>query len=168
MSLFGIFGGDKKQDSVQPAPHAAPGTAITYDPTLIGKLVQDHRHLVDLYQHVHTALEHKDINGIRTRLLQFRDDLQAHLLTENVKLYVYLARHLADNEDSAHIVNDMRREMMGIGRVVMDFLRKYTEHPINPGQLPELKAELEGIGAALVKRIEREEGSLYPLYLHTY
>lgn len=171
MTLFGMFGGNKEKDTAQQASAAsstAPGTAISFDPVLIGRLTQDHRHLVDIYKKIHTALEHKDVNGIRAGLLQFRDTLQAHLLLENVKLYIYLAHRLAGNEDSSQIVHDMRREMMGIGRVVMDFLRKYTEAPISPAQLPAFKTELDGIGAALVNRIEREEGALYPLYLPSY
>lgn len=172
MALFGLFGGSKNNDTAGKAETssgaAAPGTAITYDAALIPALTNEHRQLVEVYKQVHAALARSDMGGVRQRLLQFRGSLQEHLLKENVKLYVYLARHLASDEDSSQLVNDMRREMMGIGRVVMDFLRKYTETPIDPSQAAQFKTELDGIGAALVQRIEREESALYTLYLQNY
>jgi regulator of sigma D len=171
MALFGLFGENKDKGTVFPGAAggaAAPGTAIVYDPGLVPRLTNDHRQLVEVYKQVHAALARNDLAGVRHRLLQFRGALQEHLLAENVKLYVYLARHLAGDEASSQIINDMRREMMGIGRVVMDFLRKYTETPIEPAQAVQFKGELDGIGAALVQRIEREESALYPLYMQHY
>jgi regulator of sigma D len=172
MGLFDLFGGKNDKGAARPEPvptgKAAPGTAISYDASLVPKLTQDHRQLVDIYKQVQAALARNDLKGVRDRLQQFRGALQEHLLAENVKLYVYLARNVANDEDSSQLVNDMRREMMGIGRVVMDFLRKYTETPINPAEARQFKTELDGIGSALVQRIQREESALYPLYLPSY
>lgn len=85
-----------------------------------------------------------------------------------MKLYVYLTRQLADDEANSEIISDFRREMAKIGRVVMEFLRKYTEQPFDTTNMDEFKNELDGIGAALTARIEREEGVLYTLYMPSY
>ena len=172
MGLLDLFGNHKEKataaQGVTSPGKAAPGTAISYDAGLVPKLTQDHRQLVETYKQVHAALARNDLKTVRDRLIQFRGALQDHLLAENVKLYVYLARQLAGDEDSSQLVNEMRREMMGIGRTVMDFLRKYTDSPISPENTGHFKTELDGIGAALVQRIQREETSLYPLYLPSY
>jgi len=173
MTLFGLIGGKQRERQAGNGParapaQAAPGTAISYDAGLVPRLTQEHRKLLGIYQQLQLAVTKTDVAAIQQRLREFRGMLQEHLLQENVKLYVYLARHLAGDQASSELVSDMRREMMGIGRVVMDFLRKYTDSPMSPGQVLEFKKELDAIGAALVQRIEREESALYSLYLESY
>lgn len=166
MALLDLF---SKKEEKPAVPHAtAPGTSIGFDPGLVERLKGDHRRLLDIYKHVHTALGRGDFPAVRRHLGEFRSALQDHLLTENVKFYVYVSRQLASDESSSRIINDFRSEMQGIGRVVMDFLRKYTETELDAGAAATFKAELEQIGAALVQRIQREEGTLYPLYLPAY
>lgn len=59
----------------------------------------------------------------------------------------------------------MKREMGQIGRVVRDFIRHYREHGVNDDNIVKFTGELEGIGETLTDRIEREETSLYTLYM---
>lgn len=165
MSLLDLFG--KKEDKAAPA-HTAPGTSISFDPALIERLTGDHRRLLDIYKHVQGALAKGDYPGVKKLLGDFRTALQEHLLTENVKFYVYVSRQLASDETSSKIISDFRSEMQTIGRVVMDFLRRYTESGVDAPGADRFRGELEEIGAALVQRIEREEGTLYPLYLSAY
>jgi hypothetical protein len=164
MSLFDLFG--KKEDKA--AAHTAPGTSIHFDPHLIERLTGDHRRLLEIYKHVQAALGKGDFVAVKRQLGDFRTALQEHLLTENVKFYVYVSRQLASDESSSKIISDFRSEMQHIGRVVMDFLRKYTEGPLDAASADSFRAEFEQIGAALGQRIQREEGTLYPLYLPAY
>src|SRR3990172_9372386 len=75
---------------------------------------------------------------------------------------------LADDEVNAQIINEFRHEMNGIAQVVMAFVRRYSDSELNAVSLIAMKKELEEIGAALVKRIQREENTLYPLYRPSY
>lgn len=146
----------------------APGTSIYYDPGLISHLKSDHRKMLETFKKVQNALALEDFRGVQQNLGEFRAMLQEHLLTENVRLYVYLSKQLANDEVNFEIINGFRREMQEIGRVVMDFVRRYTGTQIDGSAAPKLKTELEQIGQALVARMQREEGSLYPLYMESY
>ena len=57
-----------------------------------------------------------------------------------------------------------RREMNSIANAVNKFLNNWITAGIDSTNVVEFKTELEGIGAALVKRIESEETTLYPIY----
>lgn len=151
-----------------PAPsQPAPGTSIYHDPTLVAKLRKEHQVLFDIYNQVQAAFDAKDFARVKERLTEFRSTIQQHLLTENVKLYIYLTHHLSDDANG-QVIAEFRHEMNGIARVVMDFLRRYTEGPLGANEAATFKKELEEIGSALVKRTQREENTLYPLYLPSY
>lgn len=155
--------------SASPAPsQPAPGTSIHHDPTLIAKLRKDHQVLFDIYNQVQAAFDAKNFARVKDLLAEFRSTVQQHLLTENVKLYIYLSHQLASDAANAQIISEFRHEMNGIARVVMDFLRRYTEGPLGANEAAAFKKELEEIGSALVKRTQREENTLYPLYLPSY
>lgn len=158
--------GKKKAQAKTGQP--APGTSIYYDPGLIARYRNDHRGLLEMYDRVHADLAAGNFASVKRGLADFRSKLQEHLLSENVKLYVYLSRQLAANEESSRLINDFRMEMNGIGRAVMDFVRKYTEGDLGPSQVTAFKKELDEIGAILKQRIGREETALYPLYMESY
>ncbi len=164
MALFG----KNKEHAAAAADNTAPGTTITYDPHLIEKLKSDHKTLLSMYGTVAEAAAKGEVSRIDSLLRGFKVALQDHLLLENIRLYVYLTHHLADDDTNSEIINDFRREMSRIGRTVMDFLRRYTDNPIPGTEVNEFRHELELIGEVLTARIEREESSLYPLYLGQY
>lgn len=167
--IFGIPIGRKAEMRTAYNPYKpAPGTSIYYDARLVDQLKGDHRQLIQLMQSIQEAVQDKDFETIRDLLGEFRTTLQAHLLTENVKLYVYLSRQLANNPVIIETVNEFRHEMRGIGRKVMDFLRRFADKTMAEDQLPGFSAELESVRGTLVRRIKREEAGLYPLYLPRY
>lgn len=144
--------------------HAAPGTRIHHHPELIQKFTQDHQTLLQLYTATKSAADAGDVVTAAERLDDFRSALQDHLLTENVRLYVYL-EHALDKDPISHgLVHEFRREMDAIGKVVVGFLGKYHDLAQHPDMASSFSAELEGVGKVLVKRIQREEETLYPLY----
>ncbi|MGQ0709218.1 MAG: hemerythrin domain-containing protein [Rhodoferax sp.] len=147
-----------------PAQAVAPGTGIHYHPDLIGKLTQEHQNLLRLFEHVQHAAQEGDVVLAARHLEAFRVQLQGHLLTENVRLYVYLEHALAADASSHQLMRAFRHEMDDIGKAVVDFLGHYRELAQRPDLTPKFIQSLEGIGAVLVERIRREEGILYPLY----
>ncbi|MFA7292591.1 MAG: hemerythrin domain-containing protein [Rhodocyclaceae bacterium] len=147
--------------------HAAPGTSIHYHADLIDKFTGDHYQLLQLFGETQAAAAAGDLAQAAERLEAFRVALQAHLLTENIRLYVYLEHALAEDVQSHALMREFRHEMDGIGRVVVAFLGKYRELALHPELAAEFTAELEGIGKVLVERIRREEETLYPLYTPT-
>ena len=62
------------------------------------------------------------------------------------------------------IVRDFQREMDGIAKAGLDFVRKYRTTLVDNATVGVFQRELEGIGAAVSKRMQREEEVLYPLY----
>lgn len=176
--LFGVFGKKDKGGEVMPAPvpvvpvpraeeHVAPGTQIHYSPELIDRFKSDHQHLLGLFGAIKAAASDGDVATAATHLDAFRGALQGHLLTENVRLYVYLEHALAGDAQSHMLMHEFRHEMDEIGKAVVAFLGKYRDLASRPDLASEFGHELDGIGKVLVQRIQREEATLYPLYLPT-
>lgn len=146
----------------------APSTQIQYHPDLIEQLVADHRALIGLYGEIKKVFEAGDYARVSKMLDEFRRGLQGHLLTENVRMYIYLERSLAGDEFNADLIRGYRREMDGIGKVAMNFLKKYEAIGVDTELAGPFAKDFATIGAVLVERIEKEERGLYPLYLPHY
>jgi len=153
-----------------PSPQyaAAPGTEIRYHPELIGQLVGDHRKLLGIYGEIQAAFDAGDYPQVSELLDALRSALQGHLLTENVRLYIYLDRCLARDEASAELIHGFRREMDGIGRVAMNFLKKYEAIGVDKELAVPFAKDFATIGKVLGERIQKEEQVLYPLYMPSY
>lgn len=111
-----------------------------------------------------TAAAQGNLAEAASLLEKFRVRLQGHLLTENVRLYIYLEHQLAGDPSSFALIHEFRQEMDGIGKALAAFLRKYQNLAAEPGLAPAFVDELAGVGKVLVERIQREEATLYPLY----
>lgn len=143
---------------------AAPGTAIRFHPELVGKLKHDHQDLLRLYTLTQAAARRGDVVTAARHLDEFRVLLQSHLLTENVRLYVYLEHALAKDASSHQLIRGFRHEMDDIGKAVVGFLTDYRDLAHHPEFAQQFSEALEGIGKVLAERIRREEDTLYPLY----
>ena len=175
MFLFDLLFGKKTEPAhpaaqPQPRPHAeedhvAPGTGIHHHPDLIVKFTQDHQELLHLYTLVHAAATAGNVGLASERLEDFRSALQSHLLTENIRLYVYLEHALQSDPPSHALMHQFRHEMDEIGKAVVAFLTKYQDLAEHPEWAQNFLTELDGIGKVLGKRIQSEEKTLYPLYL---
>ena len=146
----------------------APGTRIGYDPQLIRRLRNDHQRMLGLFTQAQELLTTHDYDGVKRKLGELRITLQDHLMTANVKFYVYVSRHLADDAAKSAIINEYRREMLINSRQIMDFLRTYSAARLDDSFADSFQIELLVIGSALVQRIEREQSTLFPLYQATY
>ncbi|MDD5329177.1 MAG: hemerythrin domain-containing protein [Sulfuricella sp.] len=150
-----------------PAPQrVAPGTGVHFDPNLVAGLIADHRALVAIFGDIVTAAGARNQASLQEKLGDFGDALRGHLLTENIKFYVYLQHSLESNTESAAIMHEFRKEMQHIGKAVADFLHKYTATTAwSESVWASFETELAVIGKVLVKRIQTEENVLYALYL---
>lgn len=179
--LFDFLIGKKRPPENQAAPATpqptatlavacaqAPGTHIAYHPNLIDQLQGDHQKLLGIFGNILATFNAGDLAGTAKLLEEFRGNIQGHLLTENVKLYIYLEHALRQDEESHQLVHGFRHEMDGIGKVVLAFLGKYKNIASQPELAAAFGTELAQIGEALVARIQREEETLYPLYLPAY
>ncbi|OGT89126.1 MAG: hypothetical protein A2286_11600 [Gammaproteobacteria bacterium RIFOXYA12_FULL_61_12] len=165
-SLFSFFlKGKEEGDSSSDAEQTAPGSHIPYHPGLIKQLVSDHRDLLALYKRIEEGRVSADYRRVDSLLEEFAGALRSHLLTENVKLYVYLKHALSNDPENAALMQQMRSEMMHIGKSVVSFLEKYHKCSWDDPSRKQFAADMAQIGAVLVKRINTEEDTLYPLYM---
>lgn len=168
MGLFNWLFGSKRETAHVTAAKVHIDTsgqprAISYDPTLIERLKTDHEDLVALYQKLGTLLEASKYGDIRSELINFKTRFEAHILTENVRFYVYLEQHLEDVHNT-ELMRDFRREMNTIARGVVEFVKKYQFSAFDGELRSQFVQDYQAVGGLLAQRIEREESGLYPLY----
>ncbi len=146
------------------APQAsAPGTHIHYDPHLVARLVEDHRRMEGLFGGILEASGQRDESRLVPLLGAFGSAMRDHLLTENVRFYIYL-QHTGDPEQAA-LVSGFQHEMRGIGKVLTSFLFRHSEREEwGEAAWSEFARELDEIAQVLTRRIATEENTLYPLY----
>ncbi|MEO8673009.1 MAG: hemerythrin domain-containing protein [Tahibacter sp.] len=155
-----------------PAPVAPVRTALThgivrapsYDSRLVESLKHDHQELVALFQQIGQAFDTRRHTEIPQQLVAFKTHLEAHLLSENVRFYNYVEYNLRDDSENLSLIRDFRREMNSIARGVIDFVKKYQRGLNDESSRQSFLSDYRTVGGLLVQRIEREEGSLYPLY----
>ncbi len=154
-------------DPLQPPSGAtAPGTSIHYDPALIQRLLEDHRHIESLFADMVTTAQQRNAAHLQQVLDGFTTALRGHLLTENVRLYVYLQHTLGGDPENAALIQGFRQEMQQIGRVLADFLLRHREREVwDEDGWSRFAGDLAQLAPVLKKRIETEETILYPLYL---
>lgn len=170
MGLFGNwFKGKPQAQDTHPGANTLdhlrpPERTIRYDPGLVDSLKKDHGELVAMYGQLGQDVRDGQYQRIPNALLAFKTRLEAHLLIENVRFYVYLEQALSGDSENMLLIRDFRREMNGIARGVVDFVRRYQQMRVTMTNANDFIREYEEVGKLLVMRIEREEGNLYPLY----
>lgn len=148
--------------------NTAPGTQIRYHPDLVDQLMTDHQKLLGIYGEIQAAFQAGNYPLVSQKLDEFRSGLQGHLLTENVRLYIYLDRCLAGDETNSELIRGFRREMDAIAKVAMNFLKKYEAIGVDQDLAAAFAKDFATIGQVLTERIQKEEQVLYPLYMPQY
>lgn len=171
--MFGLFGkkSTKQQTSAlhaQDEAHTAPGTEIHYSHNLIDSLQSDHQALLELYGQIDKVFNEGKYEEVSSLLEEFKSGLNAHLLTENVRLYIYLDRSLAHDPTSSDLIRGFRKEMDDIAKVALGFLKKYETIGVDAQLASHFANDFKTIGKVLVERIQKEEKTLYPLYMPSY
>lgn len=137
---------------------------IQFDSVLIDKLKDDHQLLITLFTEINQSLDGGHFHNIPELLRRFDTALQEHVLTENIKFYVYLQNKFSHDPVTTTHLSDVRREMNRITRSVVKFINLHMANPPTGENAAQFKQDLGGIGEVLIKRVSLEEGSLYPMY----
>lgn len=137
---------------------------IYYDPLLIQSLKADHKKLLKLYTKISYATDQKNFNRVEVLMKKLSLQLKKHLLKENSKLYIYLKYTLQDNQEDTEIFKKYEKEIRLTGRVLNDFVSRYSQPFLYEKERTDFAAQLISIGYVLTKRIDNEERFLYPLY----
>lgn len=164
--------GGGQQPTSQALPQGVPtleqrkaGFGIAYDPELVPSLKRDHGDLVKLYGAIGDLAKQGDFQQIPQMLNAFKVHLEGHLIAENVRFYNYVENAMQGDPESTALVRSFRREMNAIARGVVDFVKKYQVAAFDDAMRREFMADYQTVYGLLAQRIEREESSLYPLYL---
>ncbi len=150
---------------VMPIASDSASNGISYSPTLIDALKDDHSDLIELYSEIAHIMASGHYDAIPEALTSFKTKLDVHLLTENLRFYCYLEQNLSGHTAELELMKSFRREMSSIARAVVGFVRKWQFTVITKANKDSFLEEYAQIGDALTQRIEREENSLYTLYM---
>lgn len=150
---------------VPPVEQRRAGFGIAYDAELVPALKRDHADLVKLYGSIGDQAKRGDFQQVPPLLMAFKVHLEGHLIAENVRFYNYVESSMHGDPESTALVRSFRREMNAIARGVVDFVKKYQISTFDQATRDEFLADYQTVGGLLAQRIEREESSLYPLYL---
>lgn len=159
--LSWLFGGKRKASG-----DTGHGNLLSpsYDKHLVDKLKADHEELVAIFTQIKEAATSRQYHKIGGLLTNFKMALQAHVMTENVKFYVYVQEQAKNNPEKTEFISNVRKDMNGIANAVVKFTQKHTSNTPTSHSIDNFLFELDGIGNALLKRVELEETELYSLY----
>ena len=135
-----------------------------HSPKLVASLEADHAELLRLHHEVERLATQGHYAALPTALAAFRSKFDLHILDENLNFYGYVEERAAGRPEDQDLVRGFRSEMNAIARAVVNFIKKYRSLGVQPATVQEFLLELRQIGLLLLKRIEREEKELYPLY----
>ena len=163
--LSGFFRKHARNDEVPKdrTPAAGPRT-IPYDPGLVAALSHQHRMLTMLLVKASSVAQQQLYDEVRETLVQFKTGLADHLKRESAELHPYLTAHLK-GEGAESILKEMRANSRYIERAVESFLSHYAGYPVNERTVDRFNMELSGVSEEFCERIEKEEASLYTLYM---
>jgi len=166
MGFFSRFFGNStpEQPTVNTVVEKPLKRGVSYHPDLVENLKADHQALFALYGVMVDLVNKGRYDELPPKLHEFKMALQGHVLVENVQFYVYLQNKLVDDAMNLEFIKDVRKEMNGIARAVVNFTKKYESIEFTDEVKPEFSEELSGIGAVLTQRVEMEESQLYTLY----
>lgn len=170
LSFFtGLFRGDdtSREESYLRSNHTAgaPRRTISFDPTLVNSLKKDHATLETLFQRIwDEGYQKRDFRQLAHLLTLFKSGFQAHLIKENVRFYVYLEQHLAEDIHTLQVVKDFRTDMNDIASAVMHFCKRYNHEAFSGQMLQSFERDYQKVGEALTRRSSLEENELYTLY----
>ncbi len=152
-------------DSIAPAAAAAASpSGIRYDPDLIATLQRDHAELGALYQRIGKLHEEGNRAELGRVLGQFKLRLEAHVINENVRFYNYVEQSMKNDRASVELMRGFRRDMNGIVREVLDFVKKYQAAGLAREAYRDFPTDYATVRRALELRLDSEENNLYPLY----
>lgn len=138
---------------------------VAFDSGLIENLEKDHEVLIEIFGKIWSdGYEKSDFESVSRHLSEFKSLFQSHLLKENVKFYAYLEQAMKRDPHSLSIVREFRKDMNDIANAVIGFCKQYEKPEHTKVSHESFKTDYQGIGQALVRRVQLEERDLYSLY----
>lgn len=137
---------------------------VSYDPSLIAALTQQHRDLVMLLLKANSAAQQDRFDDVKDALERFKSGLQEHLAHENLRLHPYITAHLR-GENSKDVLRDMRQNCARIQASVDGFINHYSGYPVSGVNVARFEMEIASVSEEFSQEIETEEATFYPLYM---
>jgi hypothetical protein len=97
-------------------------------------------------------------------LLRFSQGLAEHLKRDSAELHPYLTSHLK-GEDRDRILREMSAGSVHVERAVQGFLKHYAGYPVGERNVGMFVVEIDGVSEEFCERIEKEEATVYTLYM---
>ncbi|MEK6692964.1 MAG: hemerythrin domain-containing protein [Nitrospirota bacterium] len=132
----------------------------------LNDLKNDHKTLGRLLEDIKGLVQTNDIQGIATRMDSLRNGLLAHLKKEDDKIYMDLLTIAKEKniELVTITINTFSTAMKGIATRVLKFFDKYSKREEIAKLSSELYNDFPLVYEDLLKRVDREEKVLYPMY----
>ena len=148
-----------------PVPSPGPTQGIAYDPKLVPSLLEEHAQLGKLFGQIGEMHRAGNADGVCRLLSQFKSRIEAHVLTENVRFYNFLEQSMRGDGANVELMRSFRRDMNDIVRQVINFVKRYQQEYPTPQGAASFGAAYQEIAVLLERRLDSEEGSLYPMYV---
>jgi len=161
--LLSFLSRKAKQDE-PPQGRDTAEAEVAYDPGLVTALTLQHRSLTTLLVKATSVAQQRDfaeVNGILTR---FKLELEEHLRREHREFFPYLSAHLK-GDDANDVLREARANSLYIERAVEGFLNHYAGYPVGERTVLRFGMELSGVIEEFCERLEKEEATIYTLYL---
>lgn len=132
----------------------------------LNELKNDHKTVIRLLEDIKDSIQTKDTQGIATRIDSLKNGLVAHLKKEDDKIYVELLGLAKDKniELVAITMNTFSTAMKGIASRALKFLDKYPNKEEITRLTTEFHKDFQEVYDDILKRLDREEKVLYPMY----
>jgi hypothetical protein len=161
--LISFFSRKAKKDGPEDQSQAEL-RELPYDPSLVTALTLEHRSLVELLVQVKSAALEERYAEVKDSLQEFSQGLAEHLKRESSALHPYLTAHLK-GEDRDAILREMRASTGHVERSMEGFLKHYGGYPVGERNVGMFVVEIDGVSEEFCERIEKEEASIYTLYM---
>jgi hemerythrin-like domain-containing protein len=130
---------------------------------LVDTLKQQHKELILYIRQMDVLLARGDETGARAVISTLSAALRTHLALEDQHIYPALTRaaEVRQSEWMQELAKLFAANMQRITTMLQDFLSRQHEASFH---LEQFRADWSCLSAVLVRRIEAEERTLYPLY----
>jgi len=142
----------------------APGTEISYKPSLIDKYGQDHENILAIFNESLSAVQNADSKNLLVKLRDLQIALRKHLLDEELNLYIYLRHCYTHDKPKQEVINKFKRRSKKVGTETFGFISKLSAEGYSINYDDKFFSELLGIGNMLEHLMQAEENLLYPIY----
>jgi len=133
-----------------------------YNAKLIKGFEKEHEKLVKQLLLIKKYTEKGQSKKAKQALKEFKIELLAHFMEEDIHLYWYLKHLYKENPEKLQTIHTFEESIKKIQKEVVNFINYYTKEEILFDMV--FHKEFQGIIEALSSRIETEEKALYTLY----